>query len=117
MSNEEDNSIKRIFLQELYDNLNNNESVSLNAGDIVKEIALNSEMSIEKVTEVIKSYLKIIIYSGKDSPDFDENTSYLIFSHLDELDRIELTYFKDKHGKPSVGIGLLREVPKKKLYS
>jgi hypothetical protein len=40
-----------------------------------------------------------------------------MFSHLDDLDRFELTYSKDNNGKTSVSIGLLAQKPQKTLYS
>lgn len=115
MENEEINSSKDIF-QSIYDQLRNNQSITVNAGEMVKQIALNSDKSVELISEVIRGYLKALIYSEHD-PNFDEQTSFFIFSHLDELDRIELTYSKNSIGKTSVAISLLPENPKKKLFS
>ncbi|MBP1644826.1 MAG: hypothetical protein H6Q16_401 [Bacteroidetes bacterium] len=117
MENDEKDFGEEDVMKNFYDKLQENQSVTVNAGDIVKRIALNTGKSVEMVSEVIRAYLKIIIYSEQDLPDFDEQTSFFMFSHLDELDRIEMTYSKDNNGKTSVAIGLLAEKPKNTIYS
>lgn len=117
MENDKIDFEKRDVMQKIYDMLQNNQSITINAGDLLKKVALNSDKSVEMITEVLKTYLKVLIYSEQDSPEYDEQTSFFMFSHLDDLDRFELTYSKDNNGKTSVSIGLLAQKPQKTLYS
>ncbi len=117
MENDENDFGNEDVLQHFFDKLKPNQSLTINAGDMVRRIALNSEKSVEVITTVIRVYIEVLIYSDKDEPDFNEQEAFFVFSHLDNLDRFELTYSKDANGKVSIEIGLLPEKQQNKLYS